>query len=68
MSKLTVSRLKLLVYAMMLLSTVSNTFNLSIGPYCDVLTVVSIFGVFGALYGSTPPPLITLVALSLMKG
>ena len=68
MSKMTISRLKLLVYFMLLMSIMANTFNLALGPIIDVSTVVVIFAVFGALYGSGPPPLIALCACSLMKG
>ena len=68
MSKMTVSRLKLLVYLMLLLALTSNTFDLTLGPFVDVATCGVIFAVFAALYGAAPPPLIAVCALSLMKG
>ena len=68
MSKLTVSRLKLAVYASLILTGIGNTFDLSVGAYFDIITLVTIFGVFAALYGTPPPIAITVVTLITMKG
>ena len=68
MSKLTVSRLKLAVYASIIMTGIGNTFGLSVSGYFDIITLVTIFGVFGALYGTVPPMAITVVTLITMKG
>ena len=68
MTKLTISRLKLAVYASLIMTGIGNTLGLSVSGYFDIITLVTIFGVFAALYGTVPPFAVTIVTLITMKG